>query len=254
MGSLRVTVWRRRTSSSVAYYKWVESGPFRVHGESWWMSLIHVKLYCGEHFTPPLCTYAKANTHTGRCSIIAECPFEKEPLNKLKHAANLQWITLWQSLLGKADLRWVRLIYSFATLQCLSLHILKYDTKLFDNVNMDRVTDWTSEHSFLWSGVVPEFGTMRCPPWELKEPRAVQDGSRVRSSVWVWVRRPMVLSLLSSRQCGSLGDSLEESSPPRSSCGVTKPEELYTLIFRLGSGSSSGELVMGILSATSCRA
>lgn len=104
------------------------------------------------------------------------------------------------------------------------------------------------------SVTVPELGTIRCPPWELKEPKAVQEGSLVRSNVWVCVRRPIVLSLLSRRQCGSLGDSLEESSPPRSSCGVTKPEELYTLIFRLGSGSSRGELVMGILSVTSWRA
>lgn len=103
------------------------------------------------------------------------------------------------------------------------------------------------------SVTVPELGTIRCPPWELKEPKAVQEGSLVRSNVWVCVRRPIVLSLLSRRQCGSLGDSLEESSP-RSSCGVTKPEELYTLIFRLGSGSSRGELVMGILSVTSWRA
>lgn len=35
---------------------------------------------------------------------------------------------------------------------------------------------------------------------------------------------------------------------------MTRPDELYTLIFRLGSGSSRGELVMGILSATSWRA
>lgn len=103
-------------------------------------------------------------------------------------------------------------------------------------------------------GTVPELGTMRWPPWELKEPSAVQDGSLVRSNVWVCVRRPIVLSPLSRRQCGSLGDSLEENSPPRSSWGVTKPEELYTLIFRLGRGSSRGELVMGILSATSWRA
>ena len=40
-------------------------------------------------------------------------------------------------------------------------------------------------------------------------------------------------------------------SPPRSSWGVTRPEELYTLILRLGSGSSRGEFVMGILSETS---
>lgn len=31
-------------------------------------------------------------------------------------------------------------------------------------------------------------------------------------------------------------------------------EELYTLILRLGSGSSKGELVMGILSEESCKA
>lgn len=68
-----------------------------------------------------------------------------------------------------------------------------------------------------WISEVPELGTMRWPPWELKEPSAVQDGSLVRSRVWVWVRRPMVLSLPSSRQCGSLGDSLEENSPARSS-------------------------------------
>lgn len=94
---------------------------------------------------------------------------------------------------------------------------------------------------------------MRCPPRELKEPRAVQEGSLVpvRSRVWVWVLLPMVSP--SSRQWGSLGDSLEENSD-RSSEGVTRPEELYTLIFRLGRGSRRGELVMGILSDTSCRA
>lgn len=109
-------------------------------------------------------------------------------------------------------------------------------------------------HYLSLASIVPELGTISCPPWELNEPRAVHDGSLVRSNVWVCVRRPIVLSPFSSRQCGSLGDSLEENSPPRSSCGVTKPEELYTLIFKLGSGSSRGELVMGILSPTSWRA
>lgn len=52
----------------------------------------------------------------------------------------------------------------------------------------------------------------------------------------------------------TLGDSLDVKSPPRSSWGVTRPEELYTLIFRLGRGSRRGELVIGILSETSWRA
>lgn len=52
----------------------------------------------------------------------------------------------------------------------------------------------------------------------------------------------------------TLGESLDVKSPPRSSWGVTKPDELYTLIFRLGSGSRRGELVIGILSETSWRA
>lgn len=50
---------------------------------------------------------------------------------------------------------------------------------------------------------------------------------------------------------GTLGESLAVKSPPRSSWGVTRPDELYTLIFRLGRGSSRGELVIGILSETS---
>ena len=134
-------------------------------------------------------------------------------------------------------------------------HIFRRATRMPVSKKHEYETNDTTRRRFLsLSGGVPELGTMRCPPWELKEPRALQDGSLVRSSVWVCVRRPIVLSLLSRRQCGSLGDSLEENSPPRSSCGVTKPEELYTLIFRLGSGSSRGELVMGILSATSWRA
>lgn len=142
------------------------------------------------------------------------------------------------------------LIYSFLT-QCSSLNILKYATTFawFTDQNTQMCTQVLS-----LSGGVPELGTMRCPPWELMEPSAVQDGSRERSNVWVCVRRPIVQSLLSRRQCGTFGDSLEENSPPRSSCGVTKPEELYTLIFRLGRGSSRGELVIGILSATSWRA
>lgn len=53
---------------------------------------------------------------------------------------------------------------------------------------------------------------------------------------------------------GTLGESLVLNSTPRSSCGVTRPDELYTLIFRLGRGSSRGELVIGILSETSWRA
>lgn len=47
---------------------------------------------------------------------------------------------------------------------------------------------------------------------------------------------------------------MDVKSPPRSSCGVTRPEELYTLIFRLGRGSRRGELVIVILSETSWRA
>lgn len=46
---------------------------------------------------------------------------------------------------------------------------------------------------------------------------------------------------------------MEEKSE-RSSWGVTAPEVLYTLIFKLGSGSRIGELVIGILSETSCKA
>lgn len=53
---------------------------------------------------------------------------------------------------------------------------------------------------------------------------------------------------------GTLGESLVLNSTPRSSCGVTRPDELYTLIFKLGRGSSRGELVIGILSETSWRA
>lgn len=52
----------------------------------------------------------------------------------------------------------------------------------------------------------------------------------------------------------TLGDSFDVKSPPRSSCGVTRPEELQTFIFKLGRGSKSGELVIGILSDTSWRA
>lgn len=95
----------------------------------------------------------------------------------------------------------------------------------------------------------PEFGMIRCPPSALKEPKAVHEGSRDRARVCV--RRLMVS--LSRRACGSLGESLDEMSE-RSSWGVTIPDELYTLIFRLGRGSSRGELVMGILSVTSWRA
>lgn len=47
---------------------------------------------------------------------------------------------------------------------------------------------------------------------------------------------------------------MDVKSPPRSSCGVTRPDELYTLIFKLGRGSRRGELVIGILSETSWRA
>lgn len=101
----------------------------------------------------------------------------------------------------------------------------------------------------LSNSYTPELGTMRCPPRELKEPKAVQDGSRERTRLWV--RLPMVS--LSISECASLGESLDEKSES-SSCGVTVPDELYTLIFRLGRGSSRGEFVMGILSATSWRA
>lgn len=62
-------------------------------------------------------------------------------------------------------------------------------------------------------------------------------------SVWVWYSRslPTVptdfkLRISPSPELMSLGSSREESV-----------EELYTLIFRLGRGSSNGEVVMGIL-------
>lgn len=136
------------------------------------------------------------------------------------------WLTNWISLVR-------RFIHWFMTLLSFSL--------LFNDI--------CTSISVLYTSYTPELGTMRCPPRELKEPKAVQDGSRERTRLWV--RRPMVS--LSMRECASLGDSLDEKSES-SSCGVTVPEELYTFIFRLGRGSSKGELVMGILSATSWRA
>lgn len=41
----------------------------------------------------------------------------------------------------------------------------------------------------------PELGTIRCPPWLLKDPWAVQDGSRLRARLWF---RRFMVSLLSS--------------------------------------------------------
>lgn len=45
---------------------------------------------------------------------------------------------------------------------------------------------------------LPELGTMRCPPWLLKEPCAVHEGSRVRAKLWF---RRFMVSLFSSRDC-----------------------------------------------------
>lgn len=43
----------------------------------------------------------------------------------------------------------------------------------------------------------PELGTIRCPPWLLKDPWAVQDGSRLRARLWF---RRFMVSLLSSSE------------------------------------------------------
>lgn len=104
-------------------------------------------------------------------------------------------------------------------------------------------------HTFTRRHDLPELGTIRWPPRELKVPKAVHDGSVCRARLWFLI----FIASFSSKDCVICGESLDEKSE-RSSCGVTAPELLYTLIFKLGSGSRMGELVMGILSDTSCRA
>lgn len=61
---------------------------------------------------------------------------------------------------------------------------------LKNNENLRFVTDERQ------SRLIPELGTMRWPPWLLKEPWAVQEGSRVRARLWL---RRFIVSLLSNK-------------------------------------------------------
>lgn len=117
----------------------------------------------------------------------------------------------------------------------------------------------TSNQKLLVPIFLPVLGMVSLPPRQPNVPVALFPGSRGKvRSCW----EPMALFLRFMKWLSlrfSPGKVLGGTAPNRSapSCIPGEDdavEELYTLILRLGSGSSSGELVIGILSEESCKA
>lgn len=100
---------------------------------------------------------------------------------------------------------------------------------------------------------LPVFGKVSLPPRLPKVPVTLLLESR-GSVRRCWLLIVLFLALMMLVSDGYVPKDL---GPSKSSCipgDDPTGEELKTLIFRFGSGSNNGELVMGILSAESCKA